>query len=174
TTLRSGAEIRRPFPRGYDENMRRPFSTLSRLDASSLAAIGLIVLVLLIIFARLLGSAAFLWVALVGAPFLLGYARLGTRAFLLLGALLVGSGIGILFEANLAWDGAYLTSVGAALAAAEALSPTPARLALLIGIILAAIGVGMGLVAAGTGPLIAFVALLLLATALFLRRGQRR
>lgn len=156
--------------------MKRPginFS-LPQLTTSGWLAVAAILILVLIAFARLLGSSAFLWVALVGAPFLLGYARLGTRAFLLLGALLVGSGIGILFEANLAWDGAYLTSVGAALAAAEALSPTPARLALLIGIILAAIGVGMGLVAAGTGPLIAFVALLLLATALLLRRGQRR
>lgn len=154
--------------------MRRPFSTLSRLDASSLAAIGLIVLVLLIIFARLLGSAAFLWVALAGAPFLLGYARLGTRGFLLIGAALVGSGIGILFEANLAWDGAYLASVGAALAAAEGIHPTANRVALILGAILAGLGVMLGVVAAGGQMVVAFALVAVLAGLLYWRARRER
>jgi len=145
---------------------------LPQLTTSGWLAVAAIFVLLLIIFARLLGSSAFLWVGLAGVPFLLGYARLGTRGFLLLGSILVGSGVGILFEANLAFDGAYLTSVGAALAVAEAMAPTTARLALLLGIFLAVIGVGMGLYAAGTASIVAFICLALAAGLLFYLRRR--
>ena len=170
-----GTATGRAHPHGYHESVRRQFSqTFSGLDGPSWAAIGVAVVVLLIIFARLLGSAAFLWVALTGAPFLLGYARLETRGFLLIGAVLVGSGVGILFEANLAWEGAYLASVGAALAAAEGIHPTPGRLALLLGAILAGLGVLLGVAAAGPGPLVAFALLALLGGLVYLRTRHER
>jgi len=156
--------------------VKRPpgYPTLSRLPATAWLAVAVVVLLALIVLARALGSAAFLWVALAGIPFLLGYARLDTRGFLLIGAVLVGSGIGILFEANLAWEGAYLTSVGAALAAAEALEPTPQRLALLVGVVLAALGVVLGVAAAGTASVIAFALVVVAACALYLRQARRR
>lgn len=159
--------------------MKRPSRppSLPRLPGTTWLAFAAVVLVVLIVFARALGSVAFLWVTLAGTPFLLGYARLGTRGFLLIGAVLVGSGIGILFEANLAWEGAYLTSVGAALATAEALEPTRGRLALLIGAILAGLGVVLGVAAAGTPTVSAFVVVALVGCAVYLRgarSGPRR
>lgn len=155
----------------YHESVKRPFRYLRLTSVSRPArlTVAVIVLLTLIVLARTLGSAAFLWVALTGVPFLLGYARLETRGFLLIGAILVGSGIGILFEANLAWEGAYLTSVGAALATAEALEPTPGRLALLIGAILAGLGVALGVAAAGTTSVVSLAAVTLIAGAWYLR-----
>lgn len=155
--------------------MRRQVAfSLPRLDGASWAAIGVAVLVVLILFARVLGSAAFLWVALAGVPFLLGYARLGTRGFLLIGAVLVGSGTGILFEADLALEGAYLASVGAALATAEGLHPTKGRLALLIGGILAGLGVVLGVVDAGTTAVVATAFVVVLGCLLYLRALRQR
>ena len=98
--------------------------------------------------ARLLGSSAWLWATLAGGAFLVAYGRLGARGALLLGAALAGSGVGILFEAVAGWDGAYLLSLGAALAMADALDPSPAHLPLVVGGALALIGLAVGLAAA--------------------------
>lgn len=168
-------ELTRPLPYHENVNVRSLGSRLGlpQLGTAGRLALVAIAILLLIIFARLLGSSAFLWVGLAGLPFLLGYARLATRGFLLLGAVLVGSSVGILFEANLAWDGAYLASVGAALAATEALAPTDARLTLLLGVILTGLGVGLGLFATGGAPLIVFVCLALATGVLIFLRRRR-
>lgn|GEM_PF-3266593 len=107
--------------------------------------------------ARLIGSSAWLWATLAGGAFLVGYGRIGQRGVLLLGAALASSGVGILFEAVAGWDGAYLLSLGAALAMADALDPAPAHLALVVGGALALIGLVVGLAAADvvTGLLVA-------------------
>lgn len=117
------------------------------------ATAGLLVVVLAVL-ARLIGSSAWLWTGLLGAGLLVAYARLGTRAFLIVGALLVGSGVGILFEATLGWEGAYLMSVGAGLVAAEGIDTRPGRYALLIGGLLAGLGLVLAVTAAGTGAVV--------------------
>lgn len=126
---------------------------LAGIDLRLLAAAAVVV-VLLVVLANLIGSSAWLWTGLVGAGFLVAYARLGTRAFLIVGALLVGSGVGILFEATLGWEGAYLMSVGSGLVTAEGIDARPGRYALLIGGLLAALGLVLAVAAAGTASLV--------------------
>ena len=119
-----------------------------------LLAGGAVVVALLVVVANLIGSAAWLWTGLAGTGFLVAYARLGTRAFLIVGALLVGSGVGILFEATLGWEGAYLMSVGTGLVTAEGIDTRPGRYALLIGALLAALGLVLAVAAAGPASLV--------------------
>ncbi len=130
------------------------------LPPSALAALTLVACLALAVLARLLGSSAWLWVTLAGGAFLVAYGRFGTRAVLLLGAALAGSGVGILFEAVAGWDGAFLLSLGAALCMADALDPPPGHVVLVAGGVLAAIGLGVGLAASdlATGMLLAAVA----------------
>ena len=117
-------------------------------------ASAVLTVVLLAGLANLIGSSAWLWTGLLGMALLVTYARLGTRAFLIAGAFLVGSGVGILFEATLGWEGAYLMGVGAGLVVAEAIDTRPGRYALLIGGLLAALGLVLAVAAAGTASLV--------------------
>lgn len=135
------------------------------------AAAIVLVVVALAFLARLIGSSTWLWTGLLGAGLLVAYARLGTRAFLIVGALLVGSGVGILFEATFGWEGAYLMSVGAGLVTAEGIDTRPGRYALLIGGLLAGLGVVLAVAAAGTT---AFIGLCLVAAALGAVAATRR
>lgn len=121
---------------------------------SWLVAAAVLSVVVLAVLARLIGSSAWLWTGLLGAGLLVAHARLGTRAFLIVGALLVGSGVGILFEATLGWEGAYLMSVGAGLVTAEGVDTRPGRYALLIGGLLACLGLVLAVAAAGTAALV--------------------
>lgn len=105
-------------------------------------------------FAKLIGSSAWLWTGLLGMGLLVAYARLGTRAFLIAGAFLVGSGVGILFEATFGWEGSYLMSVGAGLVVAEGIDARPGRYVLLIGGFLACLGLVLTVAAAGTASLV--------------------
>lgn len=130
-----------------------PSRTVAGFDLWVVAA-AVLVVVLLAGLANLIGSSAWLWTGLLGAALLVAFARLGTRAFLIAGAFLVGSGVGILFEATLGWEGAYLTSVGAGLVVAEAIDTRPGRYALLIGALLAALGLVLAVAAAGAASLV--------------------
>jgi len=117
-------------------------------------AVAVLAVVILASIANLIGSSAWLWTGLLGTGLLVAFARLGTRAFLIAGAFLVGSGVGILFEATLGWEGAYLMSVGAGLVAAEGIDTRPGRYALLIGALLAGLGLVLAVAAAGTASLL--------------------
>lgn len=117
-------------------------------------AIAALAVVVAAVFARLIGSSAWLWTGLVGTVLLVAYARLGTRAFLIAGAFLVGSGVGILFEATFGWEGAYLMSVGTGLVVAEGIDTRPGRYALLIGGLLACLGLVLAVAASGTASLV--------------------
>lgn len=110
--------------------------------------------VVLAVFANLIGSSAWLWTGLLGTGLLVAFGRLGTRAFLIAGAFLVGSGVGILFEATFGWEGAYLMSVGAGLVTAEGIDTKPGRYVLLVGGLLASLGLVLAVAAAGTASLV--------------------
>lgn len=129
-----------------DTSPGRP--TLAGFDAR-VVALAVAVVIVLVAVADLIGSSAWLWTGLVGTGFLVAYGRLGTRTFLLVGAVLVGSGVGILFEATLGWDGAYLMSVGAALVTAEGVETRRGRYALIVGAALAALGLVLAVGSAG-------------------------
>ncbi len=158
-----------PYPRVVEREARTPALAgpareLARrvggLPPAALIALTLAACLCLALLARLLGSSAWLWATLAGGAFLVAYGRFGTRAVLLLGAALAGSGVGILFEAVAGWDGAYLLSLGAALCMADALDPPPAHVALVVGGALALIGLVVGLAAADliTAVLLAAIA----------------
>jgi len=123
--------------------------------------------------ARLLGSSAWLWVTLAGGGFLIAYGRYGTRGVLLVGAALAGSGIGILFEGVAGWDGAYLLSVGGALAVADSLDPPPGHLVLVTGAVLGAIGLVIGLGSQGTTKAIVLACTMAAVAALFIALDSR-
>lgn len=131
-----------------------------------------VTLVALLLAADLLNSYAWLWVGLFGAVGIFAHTRYDSYALLVVGAFLTGSGVGILLEAIFNFTGTYLTSVGAALAMVEFVSPRPARIALWLGAAAIAMGVALGLAEAGTRG---WLALCLLAAAvgayLALRRG---
>lgn len=134
-----------------------PVPSVSRKLAGfelSTVAVAVVAVVLLAVFARLIGSSAWLWTGLVGTALLVAFSLLGTRAFLIAGAFLVGSGVGILFEATFGWEGAYLMSVGAGLVVAEGLDSRPGRYALLVGSLLACLGLVLAVAAAGTASLV--------------------
>ncbi len=124
--------------------------------------------------ARLLGSSAWLWVTLAGGGFLVAYGRFGTRGVLLVGAALAGSGVGILFEGVAGWDGAYLLSVGGALAVADSLDPPPGHLVLVTGAVLAAIGLIIGMASRGPTQAIVVACLMAAAMAIFIALDGRR
>lgn len=113
-----------------------------------------LVLVALLVAADLINSYAWLWVGLLGAVGIFLHARFASRALLVVGAFLTGSGVGILLEATLNFTGAYLSSVGAAVAMVEFVDPRPGRLVLWIGLSIALFGIGMGLVEAGNRGLL--------------------
>ncbi len=123
--------------------------------------------------ARLLGSSSWLWVTLAGGGFLIAYGRFGTRGVLLVGAALAGSGVGILFEGVASWDGAYLLSVGGALAVADSLDPPPGHVVLVAGVVLAAIGLVVGLAAEGPTKAVVLACLIAGAVALLVASDSR-
>lgn len=124
--------------------------------------------------ARLLGSSAWLWVTLAGGGFLVAYGRFGTRGVLLVGAALAGSGVGILFEGVAGWDGAYLLSVGGALAVADSLDPPPGHIVLVAGAVLGAIGLFLGLASEGVAKAVLLACVLAAAAAMYLALDGRR
>jgi len=124
--------------------------------------------------ARLLGSSGWLWVTLAGGGFLVAYGRFGTRGVLLVGAALAGSGVGILFEGVAGWDGAYLLSVGGALAVADSLDPPPGHIVLVAGAVLGAIGLFLGLASEGVAKAVLLACVLAAAAAMYLALDGRR
>ncbi len=118
------------------EQLRRPLAVI-------------VVLVGLLLAADLLNSYAWLWVGLAGAVGIFAHARYDSYALLVAGAFLTGSAVGILLEATFNFTGAYLTSVGTAVAMVEFVSPRQGRLALWIGAAAITLGVALGLAEAG-------------------------
>lgn len=123
--------------------------------------------------ARLLGSSAWLWVTLAGGGFLVAHGRYGTRGVLLVGAALAGSGVGILFEGVAGWDGAYLLSVGGALAVADSLDPPPGHVVLVTGGVLGAIGLVLGLASQGTAKAVVLASVMAAVAALVIALDSR-
>lgn len=131
----------------------------------------ILTLVVLLVFADLINSYAWLWVGLFGAVGIFAHARYDSYALLIVGAFLTGSGVGILLEASFSFTGTYLTSVGAALAMVEFVAPRPSRMALWLGAAAIAMGVGLGLAEAGSRG---WLALCLLAAAAGAYLASRR
>ncbi len=141
----------------------------TRLVAYALIAIGAIALV-----SRLSTDVGWLWVGLVAAGFLAAYARGTTYSFLVIGAILLGVAVGLLFEGSWHIPGAFLVSVGLGIAAIGLVEPRPTRWPRWLGGLLVVLGVVAGLAQTGVLGSAAFALLLILAGAVLLSAGRRR
>lgn len=122
---------------------------------------------------RLTADAGWLWVALVAAAFLILYVRQHGYAFLVIGAIMMGTAAGILLEGNWHWNGAFLVSLGAGFYAIDVVERRPARWPRWVGVLLIALGVLTGLVESGLFGSALFGGALVLAGAYLLWRGRR-
>lgn len=144
-------------------------SKVATLTRILLAAATLTALLLL---AAYVSSKAWLWLLCAAVIFLFVYARNGTYATLMLGALLVGAAVGSLLEMALRWQGAFLMSLGAAAITVEALEERPGNWAFAFGVAFVGIGTVVALASAGMRGYLAFVLLAALTAAVLALRHR--
>ena len=141
------------------------------MDRRDLIAYALIALGLLALLTQASGSTGWLWLGVVAAASLTAYVNTRTYGFLLLGAVLAGSALGIVLTDLFAWDGAFLVSLGLGLVAVDRVEPRPQRYATYLGGVLAALGLLAGVVESGVlGTLWLPLVLIALGVALLWRR----
>ena len=141
-----------------------------RTDVLAYLLIGLGALALL---ARLTDGAGWLWLGLVAAALLVGYAQQRTYGFLVLGGLLAGSAVGLLLQAAFPrCDGVFLIALGAGLIAIDRVEPRAPRWPWGLGIALVGLGVVSGLASSGLLSS-TWVALLLIAAGALLLWRRR-
>lgn len=141
-----------------------------RTDAFAYLLIGLGALALL---ARLTDGAGWLWLGLVAAALLIGYAQQRTYGFLVLGGVLAGTAVGLLLQAAFPrCDGVFLISLGLGLVAIDRIERREPRFAWGLGVVLAGIGVVTGLSSSGLLSSTWFALLLIVAGALLLWRRR--
>lgn len=109
----------------------------------------------LLLVSVMVSSAAWLWLLLAGTAGLYSHARTRVYGLLVVGALLIGAGVGILLEVALDWSGAFLVSVGSAAVTVEALEERPGHWALVFGLALVGLGMLLGIFDAGTRTVLA-------------------
>lgn len=117
---------------------------MRRLIAYLAIALGAVTLL-----GRLSGGTGWLWVGVVAVAFLYAYSREGTYGLLAIGSVLSGVAVGILLEGNLAWDGAFLVSLGAGFVAIDLVEPRRGPWPRLVGALLILLGLAVGIAQAG-------------------------
>lgn len=117
---------------------------LRRLIAYLAIALGAVTLL-----GRLSGGTGWLWVSVVAVAFLYAYSREGTYGLLAIGSILSGVAVGILLEGNLAWEGAFLVSLGAGFVAIDLVEPERGPWPRLVGGLLILLGLVVGIAQAG-------------------------
>lgn len=141
-----------------------------RSDAFAYLLIGLGALALL---ARLTDGAGWLWLGLVAAALLVGYAQQRTYGFLVLGGILAGSAVGLLLQAAFPrCDGVFLVALGVGLVAIDRVEPRAPRWPWGLGLTLAGLGLVTGLASSGLLSSTWFALLLIAAGALLLWRRR--
>lgn len=142
------------------------------MDRRHALAYALIAFGVLALLARASGGTGWLWLGVVAAVALTAYVNTRTYGFLLLGAVLAGSALGILLTDLFACDGVFLVSLGAGLVAVDRVHPLGQRWATYLGAVLAALGVLAGLIDTGVLGSLWLPVLLILAGAVLLWRGR--
>lgn len=142
------------------------------MDRRHLLAVALITFGVLALLAQASGSTGWLWLGVVAGAALAAYVNTRTYGFLLLGALLAGSSLGVLLTELFAWDGVFLVSLGLALVAVDRVEPRPQRYASYLGAVLAALGVLAGLIDSGVLTSLWLPLLLIAAGVALLWRGR--
>ncbi len=141
-----------------------------RTDAFAYLLIGLGALALL---ARLTDGAGWLWLGLVAAALLVGYAQQRTYGFLVLGGILAGAAVGLLLQAAFPrCDGVFLIALGIGLAAIDRVEQRAPRWPWGLGLTLVGLGVVTGLASSGLLSSTWFALLLIAAGALLLWRRR--
>lgn len=141
-----------------------------RTDAFAYLLIGLGALALL---ARLTDGAGWLWLGLVAAALLVGYAQQRTYGFLVLGGILAGSAVGLLLQAAFPrCDGVFLIALGMGLFAIDRVEQRAPRWPWGLGLTLVGLGVVTGLASSGLLSATWFALLLIAAGALLLWRRR--
>jgi hypothetical protein len=121
--------------------------------------------------ARVSDGAAWLWIGLVAAALLVAYERQRLYAYLVLGAVLAGTAVGILLQELFRAEAFFLISLGAGIAAIDVVERRPNRWPRTLGAVLALLGVLIGLSQAGAFASVWF-ALLLIALGVALLTGR--
>jgi hypothetical protein len=119
------------------------------MDRRHLLAYGLIAFGVIALLARASGGTGWLWLGVVAAVALTAYVNTRTYGFLVVGAILAGSALGILLTDLFACDGVFLVSLGAGLIAVDRVHPQRHRWATYLGAVLAGLGLLAGLIDAG-------------------------
>jgi hypothetical protein len=140
------------------------------VTARQLVAYALIGLGALALLARVGPGSGWLWVALVAAGFLAAYRRERTYAFLVLGAVLAGTALGLLLEGAWGWHGAFLMSLGAGFLLIDRAEPRPSHWPIYPAAVLVGVGLVYWLFRAGVLQSLWFPFLLIIAGIFLLRR----
>lgn len=142
------------------------------MDNQRIIAFILIGLGTLAILTRVSDEMPWLWVGLVAAGFIWGYAQRKAYGLLITGCILTGVAVGILLEASWGWNGAFLISLGAGFFAIDQVERKDNRWPLFVAGAVAGLGLIIGLLESGVLTSIWF-AVLLIAAGLFLIMQQR-
>lgn len=142
------------------------------MDRRHTLAYALIAFGVIALLARVSGGTGWLWLGVVAAVALTAYVNTRTYGFLLLGAVLAGSALGILLTDLFACDGVFLVSLGVGLIAVDRVHPTGQRWSTYLGAVLAALGLLAGLIDTGALGSVWLPVLLVLAGAALLWRGR--
>ena len=126
----------------------------------------------LALLARTSGDAGWFWVGLVAAAFLAAYASRKSYGMLVPGCILTGIAVGLMLEGAWGWDGAFLISLGMGFVAIDRVEPRKSRWSVLVGGILAVLGLLIGLAESGALGSI-WLALLLIGGGVYMVRRKQ-
>jgi HRDC domain/TgpA N-terminal domain len=144
------------------------------LKAKDLVAYALIAVGVVALLGRLSGGAGWLWVGLVAIGFLWAWVAQKSYGFLVTGCILAGVAVGILLESSWGWNGAFLISLGIGFIMIDRLETRQNKWPFYVGIILAVLGLLIGILETGFLGSFWFALLLIGAGVFILTRSQGR
>jgi HRDC domain len=142
------------------------------LKAKDLVAYALIAVGVVALLGRLSGGAGWLWVGLVAIGFLWAWVAQKSYGFLVTGCILAGVAVGILLESSWGWNGAFLISLGIGFIMIDRLETRQNKWPFYVGIVLAVLGLLIGILETGFLGSFWFALILIGAGVFILTRSQ--
>jgi hypothetical protein len=142
------------------------------LKAKDLVAYALIAVGVVALLGRLSGGAGWLWVGLVAVAFLWAWTVQKSYGLLVTGCILAGVAVGLLLESSWGWNGAFLISLGIGFIMVDRLETRQNKWPLYVGVVLAVLGLLIGILETGFLGSFWFALLLIAGGVYLLTRSQ--
>ncbi len=144
----------------------------NNLKAKDLVAYALIAVGVVALLGRLSGGAGWLWIGLIAIAFLWAWVTQKSYGLLVTGCILAGIAVGFLLESSWGWNGAFLISLGIGFIMIDRLETRQNKWPFYVGVILAVLGLLIGILETGFLGSFWFALVLIGAGVFLLTRSQ--